>query len=229
MMGLDYASPTAREAATGIMRVVCHSAYRASTGLAREKGAFPFYERDPYLARPFIGALPEELRDSIARSGIRNSHLTAIAPAGTISLLANAVSNGIEPIYGARYRRAVLDRNGERVEFDVEDDACRRWRERHGDGELPPGFVDAEHVAPEAHLEMQAAAQPYVDGAISKTVNVPESLDFESFRSLYERAHALGLKGVTAFRPNPITGAVLTSTTAAELASHCCSIEREAD
>src|SRR5690606_9721878 len=100
--GLSYADAHARDVAAGIMRTICHAAYGASIALAREKGPFPFFDRDAYLAGEFVRALPEDLRDGIATNGIRNSHLTAIAPTGTISLLANNVSSGIEPVYDFR-------------------------------------------------------------------------------------------------------------------------------
>ena len=229
MLGLRYDSEEARARAAEVMRRVCHGAYLASTRLASEKGCFPFFDAERFLESRFVRALPSELRAAIGSSGIRNSHLTTIAPAGTISLLANVVSNGIEPAFAARYQRAVLDTGGERRLFEVQDDACARWQTLHGNHDLPPAFVDATTLAPEAHLSMQAALQPYVDSAISKTVNVPESLDFAEFRSLYERAHGLGLKGVTAFRPNPVTGAVVSVSASHEDSPHCCSIEREMD
>ena len=229
MLGLDYDGDAGRERAAGIMRDICHTAYRTSSELAEEKGSFPFYVRERYLDAPFVAALPAEIRDGIARRGMRNSHLTAIAPAGTISLLANAVSNGIEPIYAARHRRAVLQGDGTRRTFEVEDYACAAWRRLHGDDGLPPAFADAETISPRAHLAMQAALQPFVDNAISKTVNVPGNLGFDAFESLYREAYALGLKGCTAFRPNPVTGAVLSVDQSAEASSHCCSVEREAD
>jgi ribonucleoside-diphosphate reductase alpha chain len=229
MLGLRYDSEAGRSLATEAMRVICHSAYRASVAIAAEKGCFPFFDRQRYMESPFVAALPSELQSAIRDRGIRNSHLTAIAPTGTISLLANAVSNGIEPIFADRYQRAVLDTSGATRQFQVEDDACRQWRAAKRDESLPPSFIDAGGVSPEDHLSMQAALQPYVDGAISKTVNVPEACGFSDFSSLYERAYALGLKGVTAFRPNPVTGAVVTVPGPDVDSHHCCTIEREVD
>jgi len=229
MLGLRYDSDAARAFAAEVMRTICHAAYHASTALAAEKGPFPFFDRRRFLDSTFVRALPESLREAIVEHGIRNSHLTAIAPTGTISLLANGVSSGVEPVFADRFERAVLDTSGQTRAFQVEDDACRRWRALGGGHGLPPAFVDADHVSPEDHLGMQAALQPFVDEAISKTVIVPESFEFDAFRSLYERAYALGLKGVTAYRPNPITGAVLTASSVSTDAPHCCSIEREID
>jgi ribonucleoside-diphosphate reductase alpha chain len=229
MLGLRYDSEAGRSFAARAMGVICHSAYRASVAIAAEKGCFPFFDKQRYMQSPFVAALPSELQSAIRDGGMRNSHLTAIAPAGTISLLANGISNGIEPIFAARYRRAVLDASGATRQFEVEDDACRQWRGIEGNESLPPSFVDACAVAPEDHLSMQAALQVYVDGAISKTVNVPKDQHFADFSSLYQRAYALGLKGVTAFRPNPITGAVVTMPGPEADSPHCCTIEREVD
>lgn len=229
MLGLRYDSEAARSAAALAMRTICHSAYRASIAIAAEKGCFPFFDRQRYLESRFVQSLPAELQQAIRDGGMRNSHLTAIAPTGTISLLANGISNGIEPIFAARYQRAILGTDGSTRQFEVEDDACRQWRAAHRDDSLPPAFVDVSGIAPEDHLAMQAALQPYVDEAISKTVNVPEELDFDGFRSLYERAYAMGVKGVTAYRPNPITGAVLSVQGSEMDSAHCCTIEREVD
>lgn len=228
MLGRHYAGAAARDAAVAAMRTVCLGAYRSSIELAREKGAFPFFERDAYLAGAFVQALPEDIRAGIARHGIRNSHLTAIAPTGTISLLANNVSSGIEPVFDLRSTRNVLDRDGSYRQFTVEDQAWRAWRAAGGDVQaLPEAFVTARELPPLAHLDMQAALQPWVDNAISKTINVPEDCPFDTFRALYDAAWQRGLKGCTLFRPNPVRGAVLESAAAAAPDLHCCSIERE--
>jgi ribonucleoside-diphosphate reductase alpha chain len=233
MLGIHYADPRARELGARVMRAICHAAYRASISLAREKGSFEFFDRDRFLAGAFVATLPQDIRDGIADHGIRNSHLTAIAPTGTISLLANNVSSGIEPVFDFHHSRRLLDADGDYRRFEVEDFAHAEWRRagRSTDG-LPREFVSARTLAPFDHLEMQAALQPYVDSAISKTINVPEDYPFEHFRSLYEVAHAKQLKGCTTFRSNPITGAILSSGTDQEEgvgSAHCCSIERETD
>ncbi len=231
MLGLHYASEEARQLAARIMQRICHTAYRTSIALAREKGAFPFFERERYLERPFIQSLPEDIRKGIATYGIRNSHLLSIAPTGTISLLANNVSSGIEPVFAYRYTRYILGIDGERRAYTLTDYALRLWQQLHGDSEmLPEAFVDAQHLDPYDHLKMQAALQPYVDGAISKTVNVPADTPFEAFRQLYDWAYDHGLKGCTTYRPSSVRGAVLEAITAGVAEStHCCSIEREAD
>ncbi|MBI1284170.1 MAG: adenosylcobalamin-dependent ribonucleoside-diphosphate reductase [Thiobacillus sp.] len=226
MLGLDYDSDAARALAATAMQTLRDTAYRASIGLAREKGAFPTFDADTFLASGFACRLPPDIREAIAAHGIRNSHLLAIAPAGTISLLANNCSSGIEPIFAAEAERRVLGTDGRYRTHRVLDHACHLWRRQRGDG-LPPAFVEARQVDPLAHLQMQAALQPFVDNAISKTINVAADIPFERFADLYRQAHALGLKGCTVFRPNPVTGAILSAP--ATEREQCCGIEREAD
>ncbi|MFN3655895.1 MAG: adenosylcobalamin-dependent ribonucleoside-diphosphate reductase [Pseudolabrys sp.] len=230
MLGLRYDDEGARDLAADVMRGICHAAYRASIALAQEKGSFEAFERENYLQGPFIRALPEDIQDGIARHGIRNSHLLAIAPTGTISLLAGNVSSGLEPIFAASYRRKVLDQNGKPNDFVLTDYALAQWRKGAGAyNGFPAGFVTAAELNVEAHLDMQAALQPYVDNSISKTINVPQNCPFDEFKRIYDLAYAKGLKGCTTFRPNPVTGAVLSEANAGSEAPHCCVLEREAD
>jgi ribonucleoside-diphosphate reductase alpha chain len=230
MMGVHYGQPRARTLAAEVTATICHAAYRASIGLARDKGVFPFYDREQYACSPFIRSLPEDIQKGIAQYGIRNSHLLAIAPTGTVSLLANNISSGIEPVFDFNFARNVLNTDGTTTRYHLRDYAYERWRAQWGDGSLPDFFIDARSLDPEAHLDMEAAIQPYVDNAISKTINVPREYDFAAFRRLYERAHEKGLKGCTTFRENPVTGSVLTSEQPGSHAGvHCCSPEREAD
>jgi len=211
MLGVTYGLERSLALGVQVMRTVCHAAYRASIELAREKGVFPEFAAEKYLDGEFIRALPEDIVAGIRSHGIRNSHLTAIAPTGTISLLAGNVSSGLEPVYAFSVQRRIRQADGGERTVQIEDYARRLYRERfRADAELPPAFVSAPQVAPEAQLGLQAALQRYVDNAISKTVTVPADFGFSAFRDLYERAYALGLKGCTAFRPNPVTGEVLT-------------------
>ncbi|PKM43517.1 MAG: ribonucleoside reductase [Gammaproteobacteria bacterium HGW-Gammaproteobacteria-1] len=226
-LGLRYDSDAGRLYAKELMEQVRDAAYRTSVALAKEKGAFPFFDREAYLAGSFIRRLPADIRDGIAAHGIRNSHLTAIAPTGTISLLAGNISSGLEPVFDWSYSRRLLERDGSYGHYEVSDYAWRLWRELHGEVPLPPHFLTAAQLAPQDHLAMQAALQPCVDSAISKTINIPEDFPFEQFQSIYREAHRLGLKGCTTFRPNPVTGSVLQGP--GQTASHCCTIEREAD
>ncbi len=231
MLGLHYGSEAGRQQAARAMQTICHSAYRASVNLASEKGSFPWLDREACLQRPFIRRLPVDIQRGIAEHGLRNSHLTAIAPTGTISLLANNISSGIEPVFDFEYRRRLRNREGEYVWHDLQDFALRRWRCEFGQRSLPDYFVNAHSLPPRDHLAMQAVLQPLVDGAISKTINVPRDCDFESFRSLYDEAFRLGLKGCTTFRPNSLLEAVLQKTDLHEpkAGAHCCALERDND
>lgn len=233
MLGIHYDSDEARALAGRVMETIRDAAYRASVDLAREKGPFPLFDGDGFLAAPGPLRLPPDIRKVIAEHGIRNSHLTAIAPTGTISLLAENVSGGIEPAYELHYRRRVLNAVGEWVEYELEDYAHRIWHERSGGAALPASMVVAADLDPMAHLRMQAAVQPYVDHAISKTINVPEDFPFEDLELVYREAYRLGLKGCTTFRPNPITGSVLSGDEAEGPGDgrrqERCTIERECD
>jgi ribonucleoside-diphosphate reductase alpha chain len=227
MLGLRYNEEPARKLAANIMQAICHTAYRSSIALAKEKGGFPFFEREKYLQGKFIQGLPHDIQDDIARHGLRNSHLTAIAPTGTISLLANNISSGLEPVYQFSLTRRVLELDGSYTEHPLTDYALHRWREQRGDEKPSSAFVDTRALNPTAHLAMQAALQPFVDNSISKTINVPRDYRFEDFKEIYQQAYHLGLKGCTTFRPNPVTGEVLRGD--GESAPHCCTVEREAD
>jgi ribonucleoside-diphosphate reductase alpha chain len=230
MLGLNYGEERARNAAAELMRIICHSAYRASVALAKEKTPFPFFEPDKYLQSPFIQSLPEDIQRAIAQDGIRNSHLIAIAPTGTISLLAGNISSGIEPILLLLYTRKVLDKNGQTNEFQLTDDTLSSWRTLSGSvSDFPPEFTTAAELTVDAHLDMQAALQAHVDHSISKTINVPHHLSFDEFSRIYDLAYDKGPKGCTTFRPNPITGTVLNETREGADAPHCCVLEREAD
>ena len=224
MLHIRYGSSAAVQIAQHAMQRICHAAYQASVELAREKGAFPLFDKEKYLAGAFVRTLPESIRDGIARHGIRNSHLTAIAPAGTISLLANNISSGLEPVFGHRYTRRILKRDGCYADYAVDDYAAALWRKDHAGDDLPPAFVTAHELTPAGHLRMQAAIQPYVDQAISKTINVPADYDFAAFRDLYQQAYDLGLKGCTTFRPNAVTGEILHKPDAQHAAPHCCGL-----
>jgi ribonucleoside-diphosphate reductase alpha chain len=230
MLGYQYGSDESLMLAAEIMGLVCHTAYRTSIGLAEEKGSFPDLDRDKYLDGPFIRGLPEDIRQGIADKGIRNSHLIAIAPTGTISLLAGNVSSGLEPVFAASYRRKILDENGEPQELFLIDYAVELWHRTAATTEgVPPKFMTVEDLPVRAHLDMQAALQPFVDNSISKTINVPEDCPFSEFRRIYDLAYEMGLKGCTTFRPNPVTGAVLSGAEESVEAPHCCVLEREAD
>jgi ribonucleoside-diphosphate reductase alpha chain len=208
--GVRYGSAEAIELTRQWLGAVQNLSYLASADIAAEKGSFPLYDRAHYLAGETVQALPEEARVAIGRYGIRNALLNSIAPTGTISLLADNVSSGIEPVFAFSFVRHVLQPDGSKREENVEDHAMRVWRALKGN-EPPPAdiFVDAQTLAPADHLAMQAAAQDYVDSSISKTINLPRDISFEAFKDVYEEAYATGCKGCTTYRPNDVTGAVL--------------------
>ena len=206
-----YGSPRSLELIRQWLAAISHAAYRASVALAKEKGAFPLFDMNPYLSRPHIQALPPDIYNAIAAHGIRNALLPSIAPTGTISLFADNVSSGIEPVFAFSYRRKVTQPDGSKREETVSDYAVRLFREKFGaDAALPDYFVTAQTLSPSDHLAVQAAAQPFIDSAISKTINMPVSISFEDFAHVYLEAYESGCKGCTTYRPNDVTGSVLS-------------------
>ncbi len=193
------------------MGTIRRAAYLASARLAQEKGAFPLYDPEKYLAGEAVAGLEGDVREAIDRHGMRNALLTSVAPTGTISLFADNVSSGLEPVFSFTYKRRVLMADGSRSEEEVSDYAYRLYRRLFGDdANLSDAFVDAQGLSPNDHLVMQAAVQEFVDSSISKTINCPESIAFEDFKEIYAQAYELGCKGCTTYRPNEITGAVLS-------------------
>ncbi len=212
MVGQRYGSEEAAGLAERWAALVNRSAYLASAELAREKGAFPLFDREPYLAGETVAGLDKEVRAAIAAHGIRNALLTSIAPTGTISLFADNVSSGIEPVFAHGFTRKVTNPDGSKRDEVVEDYAVRLYRTRFGaDAALPDHFVTAQTLAPEEHVRMQAALQRHVDSAISKTVNLPADIAFDDFQRVYRLAYDSGCKGCTTYRPNAITGSVLST------------------
>jgi ribonucleoside-diphosphate reductase alpha chain len=212
LCGLRYGSAAAVAASEEWLATIRREAYLASAALAAEKGAFPLFDRDRYLAGETIAGLDDDVRAQIARNGVRNALLTSVAPTGTISLFADNVSSGIEPVFSFRHTRSVLMPDGTRREEEVADYAYRLFRRLRGEtAPLPDYFVDAQVLMPEDHLVMQAAVQKHIDSSISKTINVPAEIPFDRFRDIYLQAYALGCKGCTTYRPNEVTGAVLAA------------------
>jgi ribonucleoside-diphosphate reductase alpha chain len=212
MCGVRYGSSEAVRRAEQWMSAIQNAAYVGSAELAAEKGTFPLYVADELARRPNVVALERATREAVARHGLRNGCLTSIAPTGTISLLAGNVSSGVEPVIDFVHRRRVLTAAGTASEQVIEDYAHALYRRRVGpEAKLTDAFVRSGDLAPRQHLEMQAALQRHVDSSISKTINCPEGIDFEAFKNVYLDAYELGLKGCTTYRPNEVTGAVLTS------------------
>ncbi len=212
MLCLRYDLPEGRTMAARIAECMRDAAYAASVDLAREKGAFPKFDARGYLAEgTFASRLPESLKAAIHQHGIRNSHLLSIAPTGTVSLaFADNASNGIEPPFSWMYKRKKRESDGSTTEYAVEDHAWRLYRELGGDVEaLPDYFVSALAMPAEGHIAMMEAVQPFVDTAISKTVNIPADYPYEGFKDLYLQAWRAKLKGLATYRPNSILGSVL--------------------
>ncbi len=210
MVGLRYGSDAAAAQTEAWMRLIAREAYLASVDLAKEKGAFPLFDADAYLASGTMQAMDEDVRAAVAEHGIRNALLTSVAPTGTISLYAGNVSSGIEPVFAYEYTRKVLQKDGSRTEEKVTDYAVQMWRDVKGDAPLPDYFVNAQTLAPLEHVKMQAAAQKWVDSSISKTINCPEDISFDDFKDVYMEAWDTGCKGCTTYRPNDVTGSVLS-------------------
>lgn len=212
MLGLRYNADEGRAVAQQIAEVMRDAAYASSVELAREKGAFPRFDADAYLADgTFASRLPETVKQDIRKHGIRNSHLLSIAPTGTVSLaFADNASNGIEPAFSWMYIRKKREADGSTSQYEVLDHAWRVFRELGGDVEnLPPYFVSALEMTADEHIAMMQVVQPFVDTAISKTVNVSADYPYEDFKDLYLQAWRAGLKGLATYRPNAILGAVL--------------------
>ena len=212
MLCLRYDAPEGRAMAARIATSMRDAAYSASVALAQEKGAFPKFDADGYLASgTFASRLPAALQQSIRTHGIRNSHLLSIAPTGTVSLaFADNASNGIEPAFSWMYRRKKRESDGTTTDYAVEDHAWRLYRELGGNVDaLPDYFVSALDMSATDHIAMMEAVQPFVDTAISKTVNVPADYPYEDFKGLYQQAWDAKLKGLATYRPNAILGSVL--------------------
>ncbi|MBT4710938.1 MAG: ribonucleoside-diphosphate reductase, adenosylcobalamin-dependent, partial [Alphaproteobacteria bacterium] len=210
MCGVRYDTDKGRDLAKSWVHALSRAAYLASTELAAEKGAFPLYDSTKYLATEGIQSLDEDVQAAIAKHGIRNALVTSVAPTGTISLFADNVSSGLEPVFSFSYQRAVLMPDGTRREEEVTDYAYRLFRQLKGeDAPLPSSFMDSQGMLPADHVRMQAAIQSHIDSAVSKTINVPVDTPFDEFKTLYVQAYDAGCKGCTTFRPNDVTGSVL--------------------
>ncbi len=218
MLRLRYDTDAGRAMATRIAECMRDAAYAASVELAKEKGVFPKFDAAGYLAPgTFASRLPASLQEAIRTHGIRNSHLLSIAPTGTVSLaFADNASNGIEPPFSWTYTRRKREADGSTSEYAVEDHAWRLYRALGGDvNALPDYFVSALQMPAAGHIAMMEAVQPFIDTAISKTVNVPVDYPYEDFKNLYLHAWRARLKGLATYRPNAILGAVLEAPAAA--------------
>ena len=213
MTGLTYGSEEAARQTEEWMHGLARAAYLASVEIAKQKGSFPLFDAEKFLASGAMEAMDADVRAAIAEHGIRNALLTSIAPTGTISLYAGNVSSGIEPVFAHAYTRKVLQKDGTKTEEEVVDFAVQLWRDLNGDEPFPDHFVSAQTITPDDHVRMQAAAQRWIDSSISKTINVPEDISFTAFKDVYMQAWDTGCKGCTTYRPNAVTGSVLEVST----------------
>ena len=211
MVGLRYGSDEAVKKTEKWMKTIALSAYKASINLAEEKGAFPLFDPEKFIVSGNMIQMDEDVKKAVNKFGIRNALLTSIAPTGTISLYAGNVSSGIEPVFAYSYTRKVLQNDGSHVEEEVVDYAVKLWRDKFGNAPLPDFFVSAQNLTPADHVKMQAAAQKWVDSSISKTINCPEDISFDDFKEVYIQAYDTGCKGCTTYRPNEVTGSVLSA------------------
>ncbi|HBM17559.1 MAG TPA: adenosylcobalamin-dependent ribonucleoside-diphosphate reductase [Lentisphaeria bacterium] len=215
-MKIKYGSTESIKISERLMQTITYSAYEASVELSKEKGAFPLFDPDKYPHGTFVKTLPQELQEEIKLHGIRNSHLTSIAPTGTISLLAGNVSSGLEPVFAFHYKRKIRNTTEKDVsEVEVMDYAYKEYLKSKGfevldDKELPDYFLSASDIEPLEHLEIQSVLQKYVDSSISKTINIPVDYPFDKFKNIYMQAYKKGCKGCTTFRPSKyITGVLI--------------------
>ncbi|HRR29483.1 MAG TPA: adenosylcobalamin-dependent ribonucleoside-diphosphate reductase, partial [Victivallales bacterium] len=218
MLGLKYGSDESAKIAENIMKTITFTAYEESCKLAMEKGKFKLFDPELYLKSEFIKVLPQSLRDDIKKYGLRNSHLTSVAPTGTISLFAGNISSGIEPIFALKYKRKIRTSNDESTKIvDVYDYAYKKYIEEFKKEDVPEYFVTVDEIKAEDHLKIQAAVQTYVDSSISKTINVRADYPYEDFKEIYLKAYKMGLKGCTTFRPSEhITGVLIKEEKKAE-------------
>ena len=219
MVGLRYGSDEAVKKTEKWMKTIARSAYNASINLAEEKGAFPLFDPEKFIVSGNMIQMDEDVKKAVNKLGIRNALLTSIAPTGTISLYAGNVSSGIEPVFAYSYTRKVLQNDGSHVEEEVVDYAVKLWRDKFGNAPLPDFFVSAQNLTPADHVKMQAAAQKWVDSSISKTINCPEDISFDDFKEVYIQAYDTGCKGCTTYRPNEVTGSVLSAASEEKSAS----------
>lgn len=224
MLNIRYGSEVSLQLARQIMKIVSETTWQTSIELANERGSFPLFQANKYLAGNFVKSLSSDIQSQIKKNGMRNSHHNTIAPTGTISLLANNISNGLEPIFMPFYERVVRTADGDEKKFLVRDYAISAWKKHNKEIDYPPAWTDTHKLTAEDHLNIQAAVQPYIDNAISKTINLPRDYPFEKLHNVYKQAYELGLKGCTIYRPNSIRGSVLNIVDKEDDVDRCCQV-----
>ena len=216
MMGLPYASPQFMEFTQKVLSTLRDYCYAASSDLAAEKGSFPLYEEDKYLRGKFIMTLSEWVRDKIKDQGMRNSHLTSIAPTGTISLTADNVSSGIEPPFSLYYDRTIQNFDGHTIQR-VEDYAYSQGYNGR----------TANEISADEHVSVLILVSKLVDSAVSKTCNVGDDVTYDQFKSLYYKAWKGGCKGITTFRAAGKRFGILNEVKEEEPRAEACFIDPE--
>ncbi|GLY09934.1 hypothetical protein K7T73_12260 [Bacillus badius] len=214
----EYGSPEGNELVDQVFETIATTAYKASVELAKEKGSFPFLEgeteeetnrlRRAFIETGYMKKMPEDVREAILETGIRNSHLLTVAPTGSTGTMVG-VSTGLEPYFSFTYYRS--GRLGKFIE--VKADIVKEYLDRHPDADpnhLPEWFVTAMSLSPEAHADVQCVIQRWIDSSISKTVNAPRGYTVEQVEKVYERLYKGGAKGGTVYVDGSRDSQVLT-------------------
>jgi len=210
-LGLRYGSAAAVTMSERIMQHICLAAYDTSMNLAKERGAFPLLQREGYLNDTFAGInLSTEYQERIRDYGIRNGVLLTIAPTGTTSILYGNISSGIEPVFAHTSIRKVRQADNTFKEYTNHSYNSLVYKLVTGSDQLPAYMVEANDLSIEDHVITQAAVQRWVDASVSKTINVAEDTTYDSFKSVYDLAYALGCKGCTTYRPSEVRGSILS-------------------
>ena len=214
MMGLPYASEQFMEWSELVLSTLRDHCYSASADVAKEKGSFPLYDEYNYTQGKFFATLSDWVQEKIKLNGIRNSHLTSIAPTGTISLTADNVSSGIEPPFSMFYDRTIQKFDGHDVER-IEDYAYSQ------------GVTSrtANEISAQEHLKVLALASKYVDSAVSKTCNVGDGVNYQDFKEIYTNAWKMGCKGITTFRASGKRYGILNEVKEEEPKAEACFID----
>lgn len=227
MLGYKYGSEDAVAFTDNLMADIAIWAYEESIQMAKEMGPapclIPLSAREKFIESGFMKRMPEYIKDDILKVGIRNSHLLSVAPTGTISMYAGNVSSGGEPIFAPKYQRKVTNNDGTKRTETVYDYAVLKFEEHFGENDNPDAIwwwkntmATAQDLTPHDHIVMQAVLQKWVDSSISKTVNLPEDISFDDFKAVYDYAFNTNCKGCTTYRPNDVTGSVLSVETKEE-------------
>jgi len=217
ILGTPYGSPEMIDFTKSVLEVIRDEAYRASISLAKERGPFEAFDRDQYLAGNFVQTLPEDIKKGIWEHGIRNSHLTSIAPTGTISLTADNISSGLEPVFSLQTQRIVNMPSGPQNVL-LKDYAYNYYGVKG---------KTSEEVTTQEHVEVLKATVPFIDSAVSKTCNIGSEVSWEEFKGVYLQAYEAGAKGITTFRPAGKRFGILTASPEESSEGAACFIDPE--